>query len=92
MFSKFENKIFNGFISAPEINYFESGNAKTKFSIPLKSNKDDEPVWLNCEAWGTIAERIAELKKGSNVTVIGFFKTETYKDKEYTKFNVTAVL
>jgi single-stranded DNA-binding protein len=87
-FTKHELKIFNGFISAPEMKYFESGTCTAKFSIPLKASKEAEPVWLNCEAWGTVAEKIGELEKGTNLTVIGKFKTEEYQGKTYTKFNV----
>jgi single-strand DNA-binding protein len=90
-FAQFENKIYNGYLSAdPEIKFFDSGSSITKFSIPLKNNKDDEAVWLNCEAWGKTGEEIANTySKGDQITVIGKFKKETYQDKEYTKFNVS---
>jgi single-stranded DNA-binding protein len=89
-FKSHELKIFSGFMSEPDINYFESGNNKTKFSIPLKHKKDDEPLWLNCIAWGAASEHIAEnFKKGSFVTVIGKFQIDEYQGKEYLNFNVS---
>ena len=90
-FEQFEEKVFSGFISEPEIKYLDSGASVTKFSIPLKKQKDDEPVWLNCEIWNkdTFAE---EHKKGDFVTVIGRLTKEEYQEKIYTKFKVTAVI
>jgi single-stranded DNA-binding protein len=95
-FEQFEQnyKTFTGYLSADsEIQYFDSGKVKTSFALPLKKSKDSETVWLNCETWNDrIAEKAAnELKKGSEVTVIGYFKTETYKEKEYIKFNVKGI-
>ena len=88
-FEQFEEKVFSGFISDPEIKYLDSGSNVTKFAIPLKKNKDDEPIWLNCELWNkdTFAE---EHRKGDFVTVTGSFKQETYQEKTYTKFKVSS--
>ncbi len=75
--------MFCGFLSNdPEIRYFESGKCKATFSIPLKKNKEDEAKWLNCECWGTLAEKVGELKKGTEVLVFGNFKEDKYKDKD----------
>lgn len=74
--------IFGGFITAPDIRYFENGKVKTNFSIPLKKDKDSEPLWLNCECWGKLAEKVGELEKGTEVLVFGYLKENEYKDKE----------
>jgi single-stranded DNA-binding protein len=74
--------VFGGYITQPELRYFENGKAKCTFAIPLKKNKDDEAKWLNCEAWGRYAEIAGELKKGDEVLVFGYFKESQYKDKE----------
>lgn len=91
-FEKFEQnyKCFSGFISdKPSINYSESGKIKTKFSIPLKKNKDDEPVWLNCEVWGKLAEKVADgFDKGDEIVVYGYFKETEYNGKTYLNFVV----
>lgn len=83
-FEQFEQKlkIFNGYITQPEVRYFENGKCKCSFAIPLKKNKEDETTWLNCEAWGRNAEKVGELKKGDEVLVFGYFKESEYKDKE----------
>lgn len=74
--------VFNGYLSADaDIRYFESGKCKTTFSIPLKP-KEGDAVWLNCECWGRTAEKCAELKKGDEILVFGYFKESEYKNKE----------
>lgn len=74
--------VFGGFITAPDIKYFESGKAKCTFAIPLKKDKDNKPLWLNCECWGKLAEKVGELAKGTEVLVFGYLKENEYKDKE----------
>lgn len=93
-FNEFELRLkwFSGYMSEPNITYFEKGSCKTSFSIPLKKQKDDEAVWLNCLAWGSLAEKIAEFKKGTLVTVGGYFTEREYNDKKYLDFNVKAIL
>ena len=86
-YKKFEQNLqcFGGYITEPKIHYYESGKCKCEFAIPLKLKKDDEPVFLNCECWGRIAEKAGELKKGDEVLVYGFLKEveyETIKTKE----------
>jgi len=77
-------KMFSGFITEPDLRYFESGKALCTFAIPLKKDKKDDPVYLNCETWGRIAEKAGELKKGDEVTVLGKFKEVEYKAKDGT--------
>ena len=84
-FDEFELNLkwFSGYLSADaELRYFESGKCKATFSIPLKKKKEDEAKWLNCECWGALAEKVGELKKGTEVLVLGNFKEDTYKDKD----------
>lgn len=85
-------KWFAGYMNAPEIKYLESGSCKTTFSIPLKKKKDDEPIWLNCQAWGKLAEKIAEYPKGSFVTVGGYFEEREYNGKTYLDFVVKVMM
>ena len=83
-YEQFKQKldIFSGYITQPDVKYFENGKCKCNFAIPLKKSKDDDTLWLNCEAWGSMAEKIGELKKGTEVLVFGYFKEDTFKDKE----------
>lgn len=74
--------IFGGYITQPELRFFESGKCKCTFAIPLKKNKDDEAIFLNCECWGKLAEKVGEFKKGDEVLAFGNLKEDTYKDKE----------
>lgn len=82
-YKKFEQnlKVFSGYITEPKIRYFDSGKCKCEFAIPLKLTKEDEPVFLNCECWGKIAEKASELKKGDEILVFGSFKEQEYTSK-----------
>lgn len=77
--------IFGGFITAPDIRYFESGKSKCTFAIPLKKDKDSNPIWLNCECWGKLAEKVGELEKGTEVLVFGYLKEVEYETKDREK-------
>lgn len=85
-------KWFAGYMNAPEIKYFEQGTVKTTFSIPLKKKKDDEPVWLNCQAWGSLAETLGEKPKGTNIIVGGYFEEREYNGKTYLDFIVKVAM
>lgn len=74
--------IFGGYITQPELRFFESGKCKCTFAIPLKKNKDDEAIFLNCECWGKLAEKVGEFKKGDEVLVLGYFKENEYKNEK----------
>ena len=81
-------KWYAGYMNAPEIKYLDNGSVKTTFSIPLKKKKEDEPQWLNCIAWGKLAETVAEYTKGSFITVGGYFEQREYNGKSYLDFIV----
>lgn len=93
-FNDFELKTFTGYLSKePDLRYFQSGNCVTNFSIPLSKSKEDTTIWLNCKTFGDRGEKITEnYKKGDRITVVGEFKTEIYKEKEYIYFYVYAVI
>lgn len=84
-FEQFEQnlKIFSGYVTEPELRYTEAGKCICTFGIPLRKNKEDDAIWLNCQVWDKKAEKIGEkLKKGDEVLVFGYFKESQYKDKE----------
>ena len=89
-FEQFEKKLktFTGFMSEPQIKYFDSGAIKTTFSIPLKKNKEDKPIYLNCLCWGKMAEKVAEYEKGFLVSVQGYFEENEKDGKKYLNFVV----
>lgn len=89
-FSNYELKTFVGYSAKDaEISYYESGNCKATFSLPLKKNKNDEPLWLNIQAWGNLAESVSEkVKRGSKVIVVGTLSTSEYNGKTNTYLNL----
>lgn len=75
----------------PETRYVPSGAAVTTFGIAVSESWKDKATgetkesteWINCEAWGKLAEICAEyLRKGSQVYVEGKFKTDKWEDKD----------
>jgi single-strand DNA-binding protein len=96
MLEQFEIKLqaFMGRLSKdPELRYMETGKVLCKFAIPLKLNKDDEAVWLNCESWNSnLSELIGEkYKKGDLVTVLGTVKEKEYQGKTSLILNLMSI-
>ena len=66
----------------PEITYFESGKAKSSFSIAVKGLKKDEAIWIKCEAWEKKAELIGEyFKKGSQIGINGRLAVDQWEEE-----------
>lgn len=67
---------------------FVNGNAITKFTIAVSRGykNDDKTDFINCVAFGKIAENIAQYTtKGSKVAVDGSIRINSYTDKENNK-------
>lgn len=64
---------------------FESGSKKTTFSLAVKppyKAENNEPLWFECEAWGSLASLCKEyITKGKQVAVEGPYKQERWQDK-----------
>ena len=74
----------------PEMQYFESGKVKTRFSLATSgydSNKKEKITnWFNIECWGKTAEFVGEYgKKGTMLVAQGTLKKETYEKDGVTK-------
>ena len=92
-FLKFEQKLkyFEGYISTVECITKDDGTLYCKTAIPLKQNKDDEPLWLNCCIFDqALAEHFVDhCRKGVRVIVGGFLKESTSNEgKTYINFHV----
>ena len=79
---------YTGFITEPKTKYFDNGSLVVELSIPLKFQKDDEPVWLSCEAWNKLGEVAMCLEKGTKVFVQGVIKENEHNGKVYKKLQV----
>lgn len=76
----------------PEVKYTPSGTAVANFSIAVNGReyeKNGEKVrdvtFVDCEAWDSGAESLAELKKGDKVGVEGELKMNSWEDAEGNK-------
>jgi single-strand DNA-binding protein len=66
----------------PEVQYFESGKCKAKFSVAVRRDKETTD-WFAVEAWDKQAETIANyVKKGTSLSVTGYVTQETWDDKQ----------
>lgn len=72
----------------PEIRYTQGENAMAiaRFTLAVDKNfkkKDDKANFINCVAFGKIAETIEKhVFKGSKIAVIGEWTTGSYKNKD----------
>lgn len=83
-------RTFEGFISAIDTVIKDDGTVYSKFSIPLKREKDDEPDWLNCYIYGTalVDDFTSVCKKGSRVVVQGILRQTEKEGQKYVNFFV----
>lgn len=68
------------------IKYFESGKAKSTFSLAVDSymNKEKFTTFINCECWNKLAEYTGEyFKKGKVVSICGELTSTIYNEKTY---------
>lgn len=63
------------------------------FTLAVNDRKSNETSFLNCVAWGKLAETIERyIKKGMPVVVWGRLTTHNYEDKDGNRRFVTEVL
>ena len=73
---------------SPEIRYSQGENAMAiaRFTLAVDKNfkkKDDKANFINCVAFGKIAETVEKhVFKGSKIAVIGEWTTGSYKNKD----------
>jgi len=75
---------------APELRYTPRGSPVASFSIAVnrkwkdaQGKLNDEPCFVDCECWGTIAENVTQyLGKGSSVLIRGRLKLDRWTDKQ----------
>src|SRR5699024_5442686 len=80
-----------GLIADPELRFVPAGTAVVKVRIAFNARKwnkdlqqweDGDSFFIDGEAWGQLAENIAEsLGRGMKVVVTGRVKTESWEDR-----------
>lgn len=61
----------------------EKNTPNCKWGMAVGKDKDDNTVFVNCEAWGRLANYAAGIKKGDPVLVFGRMQSHEYNDKTY---------
>ena len=78
----------------PDLSYLPStGKAAVRFSLAVpRPFKKEETDFINCKAFGKIAETIATyVSKGRQIAIIGSIRTGSYEGKDGTKKYTTEV-
>jgi len=70
----------------PELRFFESGSCVCEFTLavnrPPRDGQNQEPLWVNCKAWGKTAQVAGDyLRKGSKVAIVGRLEIEQWSDR-----------
>jgi single-strand DNA-binding protein len=70
----------------PELRFFETGSCVCEFTLavnrPPRDGQPQEPLWVNCKAWGKTAQVAGDyLRKGSKVAIIGRLEIEQWSDR-----------
>ena len=72
----------------PDVRYTPDGKAIASFSLALDrgktaSGQDLDPDWIDCVAFGKVAESVAEhVKKGMQILVDGRLRQERWEDRQ----------
>jgi single-strand DNA-binding protein len=77
----------------PELRFTNTGTPLCSFTIASNQGKDKEALFIDCDVWNEdITESVAELSKGTRVTVAGFLKQDHWeKDgQKFSKLKITA--
>ena len=70
----------------PELRFFESGSCVSEFTLainrPPRDGQNQEPLWVNCKAWGKTAQLAGDyVRKGSKVAIVGRLEIEQWTDR-----------
>lgn len=83
----------------PEVRYTQSGKAVATFTVAasntfVDSNNEtkEQTAFINCVAWGKLAESIGNLRKGNRVFAEGRLQTRSYETTDGQKRYVTEVV
>lgn len=84
----------------PEVRYTQSGRAVATFTVAASNTYIDsatnetkeQTAFINCVAWGKLAESIGNLRKGNRAFVEGRLQTRSYETQDGQKRYVTEVV
>ncbi len=77
----------------PELKFTSTGTPLCSFTIASNQGKDKKALFIDCDVWNDdITESVAELPKGTRITVTGLLKQEYWeKDgEEHSRLKITA--
>ena len=77
----------------PELRFAQSGKANVRLSVAVTTGREDtkQTHWFEVKCWDTLAERMAELTKGTRVIVKGRMKEDSWESKDGQKRSQHAI-
>ena len=84
----------------PEVRYTQSGRAVATFTVAASNTYIDsatnetkeQTAFVNCVAWGKLAEAVGNYRKGNRLFVEGRIQTRSYETQDNQKRYVTEVV
>ena len=78
----------------PELKYSQAGKAFSKFTVAVNREFNrEEADFINCTAWGKMAETIAEyLRKGRKIALQGRISVSSYEQNGETKWSTEVIV
>ncbi len=84
----------------PEVRFTKTGRAVASFTVAASDSYVDSQTrevkervaYINCVAWGNLAEQVGTLRKGSRAFVEGRIQTRSYEAQDGSKRYVTEVV
>lgn len=92
--------LMGNLVRDPEVRYTKTGRAVATFTVAASNTYIDattkeakeQTAFVNCVAWGTLAEEIGNLRKGNRCLVQGRIQTRSYENQNGEKRYVTEVV
>lgn len=82
----------------PEVRFTKTGKSVCNFSVACSeeymANNEIKEVtaFINCQAWGKMADMVGNMRKGNRIMVAGRINTRSYEDRDGKKVYVTEVI
>ena len=77
----------------PEIKYTQTGKAVASFTLAINRYKSEETDFIDCVAWGTLAESVGNtFQKGQLVMINGRLQIRNYETQDGQKRRVAEVV
>ena len=76
-----------------ELENKEGTNSRCKFTLAVDRNGTESTDFINCIAWGKVAENLTKYqKKGNQISIVGSIRADSYQNKDGNNVYITEVV